>query len=358
MCEQITYSVDYWKKEYPKRDITIQESSFAQFCLTQMERGKNLLSICCGNGRDSMFFKNNGLNVWAFDIYPIRDSIFEFKQLDLLGQEERFGYDMEFDYVYCRFVLHAVPEYIEDYILSNVRKVLKRQGKLFVETRSDKGNIKSGVNHHYRRLINFESLKQKLLNLNFRFLMLEESKGLSVYNQEDPMLIRIIADKMNIMNSVIAREMLLKMKEILDTNKISFFLLFGTLLGAYRGKAFIPYDSDVDIGLYYEDRDRVLQLVRKQVFAEKGFQFNDKGFRAFYSFDYKSEYIDLFFFRKQGALYKAEAFKLNSRHLDEGLIDIKFLGATFKTVHFIETYLRDRYGEDWRVPIIGKHAIL
>ena len=74
---------------------------------------------------------------------------------------------------------------------------------MFIETRSTKDNLygkgkKVGKNEyvtdHYRRFINKSELVNKLKK-KFKILYIKESKGYSKFKNEDPCLIRIIAQK-------------------------------------------------------------------------------------------------------------------------------------------------------------------
>ena len=54
-----------------------------------------------------------------------------------------------------------------------------------------------------------------------------------------------------------------KICNILDKNNIIYWLDCGTCLGAYRHSGFIPWDHDIDIGIFQKDHDLVKKLLSK-----------------------------------------------------------------------------------------------
>ena len=55
-------------------------------------------------------------------------------------------------------------------------------------------------------------------------------------------------------------EIMKKIHEFCVENKITYYLAYGTLIGAIRHKGFIPWDDDIDILMKREDYNRFLEL--------------------------------------------------------------------------------------------------
>ena len=57
----------YWTEYYTKNSKPTDASTFAEFILPKLSENKNLIELGCGNGRDSIYFARNKLNVVAVD---------------------------------------------------------------------------------------------------------------------------------------------------------------------------------------------------------------------------------------------------------------------------------------------------
>lgn len=61
-----------------------------------------------------------------------------------------------------------------------------------------------------------------------------------------------------------------EVKKVLDVDKIVYWLDIGTLLGAARNGRFIPWDDDIDLGIWYSDINKVTNICKR--FGKKNFK--------------------------------------------------------------------------------------
>lgn len=204
----------YWNRFYAERKAKMAPSSFARDMLTYLKemKGKELLDIGCGNGRDSLYFAENGLKVTGLDSSEsaigqlnkqyhnpsLQFVCCDYAETDLFEKPN-------FDYCYCRFFIHAITEWQEDILLKQVYKGLRKNGLFLTEVRSIKDELygrgePAGRNafiydEHYRRFIVKEELEKKLSGEGFKILYSEEKQGFAAFGEFDPYIIRIIAKK-------------------------------------------------------------------------------------------------------------------------------------------------------------------
>jgi adenylylsulfate kinase-like enzyme/SAM-dependent methyltransferase len=199
----------HWKKFYSSGIAPSKPSPFAEAVRDAIKPGSKLLEVGCGNGRDAMFFSREGHSVSALD--PSASAIDSCIDGDPDGKI-KFVHGMlqdvvdilprNFDVVYSRFVIHAMPLSEEERLLRDISTVLEPGGSVFIECRSindqmaRQGEIISPTERilgHYRRFIIKEDLEARLRSNGFMIVSSVESKGLAVFGDEDPVIIRVEA---------------------------------------------------------------------------------------------------------------------------------------------------------------------
>lgn len=214
----INYSLDfdrdvvYWNSYYKKNGCVEAPSLFAEFVGEKLVKGRKMLELGCGNGRDSIFFAGKGINVTAIDA---SDIAIKRLQEECNSDNLRFVCDdfvcspivfvEHYDYCYSRFSLHAINEKQEKEMINNVYNTLKEKGKFFIEVRSVKdelygkgetvGRNAYKYNGHYRRFIVKEELEEQLKKSGFELEYSEEARDFAPYQDSNPPVIRIIAHK-------------------------------------------------------------------------------------------------------------------------------------------------------------------
>ncbi|WP_028547141.1 class I SAM-dependent methyltransferase [Paenibacillus taiwanensis] len=202
----------YWDNYYTKAEASNEPTKFATDILSVLEKGKTLIELGCGNGRDSLFFAANDIRVIAID--QSKNAISKL-QSNYANENIQFAAKdfirsnvlktNNYDYVYSRFTLHSITEEEEDILLNNVYNSMKTGGQFFIEARSIKDEIyglgkqvgKNSYyyNEHYRRFIVLDELVQKLQLIGFQISSMVEGNNYAVYKDENPVVIRVIAKK-------------------------------------------------------------------------------------------------------------------------------------------------------------------
>ncbi|MEP2025932.1 MAG: class I SAM-dependent methyltransferase [Reichenbachiella sp.] len=199
---------EFWEDFYSNKKGTLEPSPFATFVFYEIGIKGTIVELGCGNGRDSLFFSDEGLNVFGIDqcqttISRLNDlgrknSRFEVKDFTSLGD---LG---QFDNVYSRFTLHSVSKNQATDTLNWAYSALKVGGKFCIEVRSINDELfgqgtevekDAFVTDHYRRFVRLDEMVDELNSIGFKIEFSTESKGLAVYKDEDPSVIRIIASK-------------------------------------------------------------------------------------------------------------------------------------------------------------------
>lgn len=205
--------VTYWNKYYNSNVCSEEPSLFAQFVMTNMDKNRNILELGCGNGRDSVFFAMNGLNVVAIDASDAAINMlhkkYDMENLCFICDDfvcSATLFVSQYDYCYSRFSLHAISGEQESEIIGNVFKSLAAGGMFFIEARSVHDELfakgeKVGRNAfyydgHYRRFIVKEELEAKLTEAGFFIHYSREDKDFAPYGNSNPPVIRIIAKKL------------------------------------------------------------------------------------------------------------------------------------------------------------------
>lgn len=183
---------EYWIEYYKKEITPLEPSKFAIDIVNNFEKGKHLLELGCGNGRDSVFFGKRGINVLAIDqASSAINKLNEHNYENVIFAADNFVNsslleDEAFDYVYSRFVLHSITDEEQKIVLRNSYRALKSKGLLCIEVRSVKDDIyglgeeighnKYVYNGHSRRFIVMKELISELEEIGFKVIFSIEGK--------------------------------------------------------------------------------------------------------------------------------------------------------------------------------------
>ncbi len=206
---------DYWIEYYERNLNNLKNnppSPFAKYLVENkyLEKPKKIIELGCGNGRDSIYFSKNNSLVTAVDQCENTTKLLnECKNIDSFPADftnlSAFPDLISFDIVYSRFTIHSIDENGEDRTLNWAYDSLVNGGLLCIEARTTKdplcgkGEYKGDYiwffNNHHRRFVDAKRLKKKIESIGFNIKYFLESNGLAKYKNEDPIVLRLIAQK-------------------------------------------------------------------------------------------------------------------------------------------------------------------
>lgn len=181
---------NYWSKFYKKKH-TMNPSPFAEEIASKIPRWTEakVIDLLAGNGRDSKYFTENGIECIGID------NAFENSFVRKFELDEVLKVECIWDLVYSRFGIHCLP-------LSKVKRIINwANGKIALEWRApgDKPIIFKEKKGHYREYHKPEIIVKYLLKAGFNNIDIKCGYGLAKFKKnnktEDPMVCRIYATK-------------------------------------------------------------------------------------------------------------------------------------------------------------------
>jgi len=180
-----------------------------------MPENARIVELGSGNGRDAFYFIENQHEVTAIDQSTAVLEI-EHEKLSLTPIQERLTIVQD-DFVamdysrfstanvfYSRFTLHAIGLEEEQKVVTKVYDAMPQDGYFFIEARTINDPLCGQGEHmgghvyktdHCRRFIDSQFFLSHVMQLGFKLVYFIESIGLSVYNEEDPVLMRLVLKK-------------------------------------------------------------------------------------------------------------------------------------------------------------------
>ena len=203
---------NYWNRYYDSEHSKLVESipsQFAVFALSEMLNSgiKQVYEFGCGNGRDTKFFLNNNVNVFATDkcirAVTKRENLkkqhleFKFCSLDIIESfEMKFGTPRHKKALYARFLLHALSQAQLEIFFQNSARFMTKSDMLFVEYRTlDDQHLPKVTDKHFRNFLSAESVKAVAMTNQLELIFEAEGLGFAKWGIDNAYVARQIFSK-------------------------------------------------------------------------------------------------------------------------------------------------------------------
>lgn len=206
----------YWENFYSTEKVTSKPSSFAEYCVNNfLTTKKNILELGSGNGRDALYLAAQGHSVHGVDLShsAIESDTKQSKELSIsnmakftVGDFTKIGNYItpETSVIYSRFTLHAIKKEAQNFLLKEAFDRLAPGSIFLAEARTlrdplygegEKIGEHEFVTSHYRRFICTDEFTSYVKELGFKIDFFEEANNLSVYQDDNPFLMRVLLRK-------------------------------------------------------------------------------------------------------------------------------------------------------------------
>tara|TARA_B100000686_G_scaffold354478_1_gene464987 strand:- start:6659 stop:8824 length:2166 start_codon:yes stop_codon:yes gene_type:complete len=283
---------------------------------------------CTDEKKTSLFYKHNDKNpCWGTMAYLINlkgtDTVlnyckFPYDGFKLGGYEDKpspkYGRSDQFLYNLCKTYYFTIPLFLaaDEMLGSTIHE-----------------------SHEKKHIMHTKNLRKKYLDINFM-----DYKSLEKQNK--------------------FAKSLLDFKEYMDGLKIPFFLMCGTLLGAYREGQFMSWDGDIDTGINADKYDnkiikgnKNIKFYKKHGDVKKGAEIRMKhknGTIIDIMLVYKDN-DEIWYPSFTGLCDKTESKMCRFSIPSECKMEkIKFLNTEFNA-YTPELFLKNHYGINWNIPL-------
>jgi 2-polyprenyl-3-methyl-5-hydroxy-6-metoxy-1,4-benzoquinol methylase len=209
----------YWNNFYKKiNDASLSPmppSQFAAFCCSELRnrRVKTIVDIASGDGRDSMFFAEQGFDVYSFD--KSKEAVeFLKSKLKKSPNLEFFEHDVVNNSIpdvteknstkayYARFFIHVLEHSDLLKFFNNLSKVMRPSDYLFVEYRNEKDiSLAKVTPKHFRNFYKSDFVTSLADQNNLECTYEVEGQGFAKWKEDDAFVTRQVFIKTGTLNS-------------------------------------------------------------------------------------------------------------------------------------------------------------
>jgi len=159
------------------------------------------------------------------------------------------------------------------------------------------------------------------------------------------------------MREVIASD-LAACKAAFDKVEVPWVIVGGVVLGYARYKDIMPWDTDLDVGIYTEINDVQWQSL---IFTLRTKGFRIDGEKKDFTYAYRATELNIDTYHKDGEFYycfpkstPGLKFVEKAKWFDDIQI-VDFIGDKYPIPNYIEDFVSAHYGIDWETNIIKDH---